>query len=202
MRLRQSSPSGGADRFHITRWSVVVLSAQSQVSSCQEAFAELCRLYRRPLYAFIRHRGHSPEDAQDLAQGFFLHLAERKTLSRVDRSKGKFRSFLLASLQNYLSHEAERAGCLKRGGKSEVLSLDLEGAEVRYGMEQVEALTPAKIVDARWAMVFLGEARNRLSREYEAQRKATFEALKAFVDPMNSKVLPTYEVRILGWPRW
>jgi RNA polymerase sigma factor (sigma-70 family) len=190
----QSSSAGGADRFHTTQWSVVLLSAQSQVSGCEEAFAELCRLYWYPLYAFIRHRGHSPEDAQDLAQGFFLHLAERKTLSRVDRSKGKFRSFLLASLQNYLSHEAERASCLKRGGKAEILSLDLERAEARYGMEPVEALTPEKIFDARWAMVLLGEARKKLSWQYEAQGKATtFEALKAFVDPLNSKMLPTYE---------
>jgi DNA-directed RNA polymerase specialized sigma24 family protein len=192
--LHQSLPAGGANRFHTTRWSVVLLSAESQAAGCQEAFGELCRLYWYPLYAFIRHRGHSPEDAQDLAQGFFLHLAECKTLSRVDRSKGKFRSFLLASLHNYLSHEAERASCLKRGGKAEIIHLDLEFAEARYGMEPVETLTPEKIFDARWALVLLGEARNRLSREYLAQGKAaTFEALKAFVDPINCKELPTYE---------
>jgi DNA-directed RNA polymerase specialized sigma24 family protein len=192
--LHQSSPAAGANRFHTTRWSVVLLSAESQASGCAEAFAELCRLYWYPLYAFIRHRGYSPEDAQDLAQGFFLHLVERKTLSRVDRSKGKFRSFLLASLQNYLSHEAERANCLKRGGKAEILCLDLEFAEARFGMEPVEALTPEKIFDARWAMALLGEARNRLSREYMAQGKeTTFEALKAFVDPINCNDLPSYE---------
>jgi hypothetical protein len=93
VRLHQSSPAGGADRFHTTRWSVVP-SAQSQVSGCQEACAELCRLYWYPFYAFIWHPGHSPEDAQDLAQGFVLHLAERKTLSRVDRLKAKFRGSL------------------------------------------------------------------------------------------------------------
>jgi RNA polymerase sigma factor (sigma-70 family) len=190
----QISPMDGANRFHTTRWSVVLLSAQSQAAGCQEAFAELCRLYWYPLYGFIRHRGYSPEDAQDLAQGFFLHLIERKTLSRVDRSKGKFRSFLLASLQNYLSNEAERARCLKRGGKAEIVYLDLEGAEDRYGMEPVETLTPEKIFDARWAMVLLGEAMNRLGGEYIAQGKeSTFQALRAFLDPINSKVLPTYE---------
>jgi RNA polymerase sigma factor (sigma-70 family) len=192
--LNQNSPAGGANRFDTTRWSVVLLSAQSQAPGCEHAFAELCRLYWYPLYGFIRHRGYSPEDAQDLAQGFMLHLIERKTLSRVDRSKGKFRSFLLASLQNYLSNEAERARCLKRGGKAEMVYLDIEGAEDRYGMEPVEALTPAKIFDARWAMVLLGEAMNRLKREYLAQgKRTTFEALHVFLDPINSKELPTYE---------
>src|SRR5580700_10922331 len=117
MSLHQSSPAGGADRFRTTRWSVVLISAQSQAPGWKEAFAELSKLYWYPLYGFTRRRGYSPEDAQDLAQGFFLHLLEHKTLSRVDRSKGKFRSFLLASLQNFLSNEADRARCLKRGGK-------------------------------------------------------------------------------------
>ena len=103
------------NRFQTTRWDVVLLSAQSQTPGCKEALADLCKLYWYPLYTFIRHRGYSPEDAQDLVQGFFLHLIEYKTLSRIDRSKGKFRSFLLASLQNYLSNEADRARCLKRG---------------------------------------------------------------------------------------
>jgi RNA polymerase sigma factor (sigma-70 family) len=192
--LSTGSPAGGANRFHTTRWSVVLLSAQSQVSGCKEAFAELCRLYWYPLYAFIRHRGHSPEDAQDLTQGFFLHLAERKALTRVDRSKGRFRSFLLASLQNHLSNEAQRARRLKRGGKAQIVYFDIEGAEDRYSMEPVEALTPEKIFDARWAMALLNEATKRLSREYLAQGKeTTFEALKAFLDPINCKELPTYE---------
>jgi RNA polymerase sigma factor (sigma-70 family) len=192
--LSTSGPVGGANRFQTTRWSVVLLSGKSEVSGSNEAFAELCRLYWYPLYAFIRHRGHSPEDAQDLAQGFFLHLAERRTLRRVDRSKGKFRSFLLASLQNYLSNEAQRSRCLKRGGKAQFLYLDIEDAEERYGMEPANALTPEKIFDARWAMVLLGEAMNRLSREYLGQGKANaFEALKVYLDPINSKELPTYE---------
>jgi RNA polymerase sigma factor (sigma-70 family) len=173
---------------------MVLLSAESRAPGCQEAFAELCSLYWYPLYGFIRHRGYSVEDAQDLAQGFFLHLIERKTLRRVDRSKGKFRSFLLASLQYYLSDEEESARCLKRGGKAEIVHLDIEGAEERYSMESVEMLTPEKIFDARWAMALLGEATNRLNREYLAQGKTTtFEALKAFLDPINSEELPTYE---------
>jgi RNA polymerase sigma factor (sigma-70 family) len=194
VQLHQSSRAGGANRFHTTQWSVVLRSAQSQSSDCKEAFAELCRLYWYPLYGFVRYRGHSPEDAQDLTQGFFLHLLERKTLRRVDRSKGKFRSFLLASLQKYLSDEAARASCLKRGGKAEIVYLDIERAEEQYSIELVEKLTPEIIFDARWAMALLGEATNRLNREYLAQGKTTiFQALNLFLDPINSKELPAYE---------
>jgi RNA polymerase sigma factor (sigma-70 family) len=194
MRLYQSSPGGGANRFHTTRWSVVLVSAQNHAPGYKEALADLCKLYWYPLYAFIRHRGYSSEDAQDLVQGFFLHLIEYKTLSRVDRSKGKFRSFLLASLQNFLSNEADRARCLKRGGKAEFVYLDVEEAEDRYGLEPVEELTPEKIFDARWAMALLGEAMHRLGGEYIAQGKeSTFQALRAFLDPINTKRLPTYE---------
>jgi RNA polymerase sigma factor (sigma-70 family) len=194
VKLDHSSPAGAANRFQSTRWSVVLVSAQSQAPGCQEAFGDLCKLYWYPLYAFIRRCGNSPEDSEDLVQGFFLHLVEYKTLRRVDRSKGKFRSFLLASLQKYLSDEADRARCLKRGGKAEFVVLDLEGAEDRYGLEPVDTLSPEKIFDARWAMALIGQAMNRLDREYAAQEKAaTFQALRVFLDPINTKSLPSYE---------
>src|SRR5260370_5496246 len=119
-------------------------AAQSQVQGGPAALAELCRLYWYPLYVFARRRGHSPEDAQDLTQGFFLHLLEHRALTTVDRLKGKFRSFMLASFQNYLSVEAYRARCLKRGGNREFVSLDLEGAESRYRQEPGEDLTAGK----------------------------------------------------------
>ena len=172
----------------------MLVSAQSQAPGYREALADLCKLYWYPLYAFVRHRDYSSEDAQDLVQGFFLHLIEYKTLSRVDRSKGKFRSFLLASLQNFLANEADRARCLKRGGKAEFVYLDVEEAEDRYGLEPVEELTPEKIFDARWAMALLGEAMNRLGGKYIAQGKeSTFQALRAFLDPINTKRVPLYE---------
>ena len=194
MKVDQNLPAGGANQFQSTRWSVVLVSARSQAAGSKEAFADLCRLYWYPLYAFIRHRGYSPEDAEDLVQGFFLHLVEHKTLRRVDRSKGKFRSFLLASLQNYLSDEADRARRLKRGGNAEFVHLDLEGAEDRYRLEPVDTLTPEKIFDARWAMALIGQALDRLKREYVAQGKAaTFQALRGFLDPINTKSLPSYE---------
>ena len=128
------------------------MSAQSQAPGSQQAFADLCKLYWYPLYAFIRHRGHSPEDAEDLVQGFFLHLVEHKTLSRVDRSKGKFRSFLLASLQNFLSDEADRARCLKRGGEAEFVYLDLKALKTDTGWNRSIRSAPKRSLTpgGRW----------------------------------------------------
>jgi hypothetical protein len=110
----------------------VLLSAQSQAPGFGAALSELYRIYWYPLYAYVRRRGHSSEEARDLTQGFFLHLLEHKTLARADRLKGKFRSFLLGSLQNYLSTEADRARCLKRGGGVKFVALDKQDAEDRY----------------------------------------------------------------------
>ncbi len=156
--------------------------------------AELCRLYWYPLYIFARRRGHSPEDAQDLTQGFFLHLLERRALTGVDRLKGKFRSFLLASFQNHLSDVGDRARRYKRGGDKEFVRLDAEGAEERYRREPVEFLTAEKIFDARWAMTVLGEALKRLRQEYAtAGKTSTFEALRVFLDPNSSTAPPSYD---------
>src|SRR5712675_808550 len=171
-----------------------MVSAQSQTTGGKAALAELCRIYWYPLYSFVRRRGYSPHDAQDLTQGFFLHLLEHRALTQVDRLKGKFRSFLLASLQNYLSNELARARCLKRGGNEEFVHVDAEDAEERYRLEPVEFLTAEKIFDARWAMTVLGEAMNQLRQEYANERKAsTFETLKVFLDPINSIAPPSYE---------
>ena len=189
---RHSSPAAGAGSFHTTHWTIVMTAAQSQVQGGPSALAELCRLYWYPLYVFARRRGHSPEDAQDLTQGFFLHLLEHRALAHVDRLKGKFRSFLLASFQNYLSIEARRARCLKRGGSCEFVTLDLESAESRYLLEPADSLTAEKIFDGRWAMTLLGRAMTLLGGEYATQNKtSTFEMLKSFLD--LSKAPPPYD---------
>jgi RNA polymerase sigma factor (sigma-70 family) len=173
----------------------VVLSAQSQVSGSKEALAELCKLYWYPLYAHIRRYRFSPHDAQDLTQGFFLDILEHKALTRADQQKGKFRSFLLASLKNFLSNEGQRARCLKRGGQVQFVYVDFNDAEDRYGKEEpAERLTPEKIFDARWALALLSEAKTRLRQEYiDTGKIAVFDALKGFVDPVSSNTLPSYE---------
>jgi RNA polymerase sigma factor (sigma-70 family) len=187
-------PVEGAASFHTTRWTIVMRAAQNQTLGGNSALTELCRLYWYPLYMFARRRGHSPDDAQDLTQGFFLHLLQHGALVGVDRLKGKFRSFLLASFQNHLSDQADRARRLKRGGDKEFVALDAEDAEERYRMEPVEFLTAEKMFDARWAMTLLAEALSRLRQEYANEGKtSTFEALKVFLDPANSTALPSYE---------
>jgi DNA-directed RNA polymerase specialized sigma24 family protein len=149
-------PAAGIDRFRTTQWSVVLLSAQSQAPGAETALARLCRLYWYPLYGFVRRRGYNQDDARDLTQGFFLHLLEHKTLTRIDPSRGKFRSFLLGSLQNFLTLEATRARCLKRGGAIEFVFLEAKSAEDRYQLEPLDTLTPEIIFDARWAMASRG----------------------------------------------
>jgi RNA polymerase sigma-70 factor (ECF subfamily) len=143
---------------------------------------------------FARRRGHSPDDAQDLTQGFFLHLLKHRALTGVDPLKGKFRSFLLASFQNHLSDAGDRARRLKRGGDKQFVELDAEEAEKRYRLEPAEFLTAEKIFDARWAMTVLGEALKRLREEYISSGKASlFEALKVFLEPGNIMVPPSYD---------
>ena len=160
----------------------MLLSAQSQAPGFQAALGELCRVYWYPLYAYVRRWGRTPEEAQDLTQGFFLHLLEHKTLGRVDPLKGKFRSFLLGSLQNYLSTEADRARCLKRGGKVEFVPLEMQAAEDRYLHEPADQLSAEKIFEARWALVLLEHALTVLGRQYTVRHKeAVFETLKGFV---------------------
>ena len=177
-----------------TRWSAVVLSAQSQAPGSNHAREEFCRLYWYPLYAFIRRRGYNADDARDLTQGFFLFIFDHKALQRATPTKGKFRSFLLGSLKNYLSNEYQRENAIKRGGKIDFVPVDFSDGEDRYSREPTDSLTPEKIFDANWAMTLLGQAMERLKEEYSAQEKrALFETLKPFLDLSGSAEVPGYE---------
>jgi DNA-directed RNA polymerase specialized sigma24 family protein len=194
MRMSDSSVAGDAGQFHTTRWTLVMASAHDQSQAGRAALAALCQTYWYPLYAFARRRGHSPPDAQDLTQGFFLHVLEHQTLSHVDQLKGKFRSFLLACFQNYLSVEAHRAHRLKRGGQYQFVSLDLETAENRYRLEPADYLTAEKIFEARWALTLLGHAMIVLRNEYVGRGKeSVFDTLKVFVGIVENKPPASYE---------
>ena len=183
-----------AASFHATRWTVVMKAAQSQAEGAELALAELCQVYWYPLYIFARRRGYSPSDAEDLTQGFFLHLLADRALAGVDPVKGKFRSFLIACFQNYIADAADWSRRVKRGGGKELVQLDAEDAEERYRREPVEFLTAEKIFDARWAMTVLGETMTRLREGYiAAGKESTFEALESFLDPNSALALPSYE---------
>jgi RNA polymerase sigma factor (sigma-70 family) len=194
LRLNDSSAGFGAGQFRTTCWSAVLLSAQTRAVDAEAAREELCRSYWYPLYSFIRRRGKSPEDAKDLTQGFFLLLFDRKSLAQVTPLKGKFRSFLLTALKNYLANQFEREKAVKRGGHFEFVPFEYESADDRYTNEPSDVLTPEKVFDARWAMTLLGVTMAQLRVDYESRGKlSTFETLKPFLDFGNSESLPSYE---------
>lgn len=181
-------------RFRTTRWSAILVAAASQMPGSHAALSELCRLYWYPLYAFARRRGHEPPDAQDLTQGFFLHLLENRGLKHAHPLKGKFRSFLLASFQNFASDQMARGRRLKRGGDREFVFLDPGDAENRYRLEPADHLTAEKIFDARWAMTLLGHAVERLRLEHTARREdVRFEVLKVFIGVEEGRRPPSCE---------
>ena len=190
----QSSSVPDAAHFDSTRWTVVLEAAQSRVPGAPDALARLCARYWQPLYGFARRRGYSPEDAQDLVQGFLAHLIERRALRRVDRSKGRFRSFLLASFQKFKANETRRAGAEKRGGRTEVLPLDWQDEEHRLRIEPPDPLTPETLYDARWALLLLRRATGQLEREQAAAGKgAAFQTLKAFLGGEGARANVSYE---------
>ena len=145
---------------------------QGDASGATAALEKLCRTYWYPLYAYLRRQGRSPHDAQDLTQAFFLRLLEGNLLERAAREKGRFRSFLLTSLKNFLSDEWDKARAAKRGGGTPILSLDEQTAEDRYRFEPADEMSAEKLFDRRWAMTLLEMAMQRLEQEYAAADKA------------------------------
>jgi RNA polymerase sigma factor (sigma-70 family) len=173
----------GAGTFATTHWSVVLLAGQEDSSSnAQEALEKLCRAYWYPLYVFVRRQGNSPEDAQDLTQEFFSRLLEKNYIAKADRTRGKFRTFLLQSLKNFLVNEWKRAGRLKRGGGMEFLSIDADEAENRYAAEALDDTNPDAGYETRWAVTLIEQVLTVLRQEFSAGDKARlFEELKGFI---------------------
>jgi len=172
-----ASYTGGA-AFVTTHWSVV-LTAQGESASAQEALGKLCSIYWWPLYGFVRRRGYTPEEAQDLTQGFFALLLERKDLDAVRREKGRLRSYLLASLQNFLAKTRRRAMTLKRGEGRPLVSLEELLARERADLELTRRLSPDRLYERRWALTLLEQVLARLGEEYRVIGSAAlFEQLK------------------------
>ncbi len=169
----------GAAQFATTRWTMVVAAGQEDSPGARQALESLCQRYWSPLYAFLRRQGYDRSRAEDLVQGFFTHLLEKRGLQTVKPQKYKFRSFLLASLKNFVTDECRRAQTERRGGGKCILSLEFEQAETRYSLEPADRLSADKLFDRSWAMTVIARAMETLGREYaDAGKGELFEQLK------------------------
>ena len=169
-------------RFGETPWSIVVAAGATTEPRAQAALTELCRIYWRPIYAYLRRTGYDTHDAQDLTQSFFQHLLQNETLGRVSREKGRFRSFLLGVLKRCLAHEQMQRHTLKRGGGTQFISTDELDAEELHHLHMRYEAAPDEILDARWAGVILERALQNVRRDCAAEGKADlFEMLSPFL---------------------
>jgi RNA polymerase sigma factor (sigma-70 family) len=172
-----------AKHFPTTLWTVVQNVGRDDPARARAALAQLCQAYWYPLYSFVRRRGYAPHDAQDLTQGFFAQLLEKRGLEGVDPERGRFRTFLLASLKHFLANEWDRTHALKRGGGLTILSLDEESAESRYRLEPSHPMTPERHFERQWALTLLDQVLQTLQEEYHTEGKGDlFEELKTVLD--------------------
>jgi len=182
--------------FPSTHWSVVLAAGRSQAEpqTAEAALAELCQVYWSPLYGFVRSRGHTVHDAQDLTQSFFAYVLEHKVYARVDRRKGRFRSFLLASLKNFLADAADRERTLKRGGAQIFLPLHEEQAQQAESLFQTHSgmSNEDRLFDRGWAEALVAAALERLLADYKREAKEQlFNELRIFVAG-GAEPPPTY----------
>ena len=176
---QQETPPTSVANFSRTHWSVVVAARGEDSPDARAALERLCRNYWLPIYAFVRRQGHSPHDAQDLTQGFFARLLGKNFLSGVDRSKGKFRSFLLGALKHFLANEWDRAGAQKRGGAYTFIPIDAASAETSCWIEPSDNSSADKVFERRWALALLDQVLRRLREEYvRLGKEELFEQLK------------------------
>ena len=169
--------------FRTTQWSLVRAGGDSADPALQrEALATLFRAYWPPVYAYIRCRGNDVESSRDLTQGFFTQLLDKKYVKNADRSRGKFRSFLLICVKRYLTDEQDRRHARKRGGGLTILPLEFETAESSLRFEPADRRTPEAIFEKRWALSVVREAVSRLEREMERSGKqARFQRIKPWL---------------------
>lgn len=178
---KYSTPSG-AGGFATTHWSIILAASDSASSQHEPALSSLCQTYWFPLYAYLRRRGHDSHQAEDYTQGFFAGILERKALQKADPKYGKFRSFLLASLKNFLADEWDRDRAQKRGGDKKVLSLDFNAAASRYEQDPAHHMSPEKLFERSWALTVLSRAMERLKAESTlSDKQQLFDCLKIYL---------------------
>jgi RNA polymerase sigma-70 factor (ECF subfamily) len=160
----------------------VVLAARARdPARAQDALAALCATYWPPLYAYARRLGRSATDAEDVTQAFFVSLLEREALREVDRSKGRFRSFLIAAFRHFLANERDRERAQKRGGNQALVSIDVALVEGRYAASLADIRTPEELYDRMWAITLLEQVMRRLEEEHVHTGKRAFDHLKVYL---------------------
>lgn len=175
--------------FLTTQWTMISEAGSEDSPDSAEALAQLCQAYWFPLYAYVRRAGESKEDAEDITQGFFLGLLERSDLADLDREKGKFRSFLLASLKHYISNDRDRKLAIKRGGNVTHLPLDWETADANFFLGDDSVSSPEAAFDREWAKVLLGRVLLQLEEEFSSNGKTDeFEGLKKFLTAERGEI--------------
>lgn len=169
-------------RFATTQWSLVLAAADRDSAEGADALARLCALYWYPVFAFVRRQSGSAEEAEDLTQGFFARLIEKGDLGDADRSRGRFRTFLLTACQYFVLNERERMRAVKRGGGRALLSIDVIAAESRYQRALAHTDTPERLYDRQWCLTLLASVLEDLRAEYVAAgNEVQFERLRAFL---------------------
>jgi len=168
-------------RFSTTQWTLVLAAGKVGSAEAEEALASLCSRYWYPVFAFIRRRGHSFEEAQDLTQSFFARLIEKRDFAAADRARGRFRTFLLTACQHFLLNERDRSLALKRGGGIIAIAIDL-AAEERYQRSLVRAETPEHLYNRQWCLTLLDSVLDSVHHEYRAAGNETlFNRLRSFL---------------------
>lgn len=171
--------------FATTRWTLVCEAASGGDTAATFALETLFATYWKPLYRYLRRLGNSPTDSEDLVQGFLAHLIEQNGLRLADRSKGRFRAFLLGALKNYVTNQWQREHRLKRGGHATHLSLDWQSAETGLGIEPADPRSPDLLFDRDWALAVLDKVLDDLSRE---ESRGDFERWKSFLSVSSSQI--------------
>jgi RNA polymerase sigma factor (sigma-70 family) len=177
---QQTSAPG--DVFATTHWTVVLAAGRRSTPQADHALEELCRTYWFPLYAYVRRRGHTKEDAEDLTQAFFARFLAKNYLEGLSAKRGRFRAFLLASLKHFIINEWKKSQRLKRGGGEATLSLDWETADTQFQVASTSEPSPDKAFDREWALTLLARVIERLRAECKADGKLKqFDTLKVFL---------------------
>ena len=191
-----SSTPTGTSRFATTHWSVVLAAGDSFSPQHEQALSKLCQTYWFPLYAYLRRRGYDRHQAEDWTQAFFAQMIDKRRLSGISPKPGKFRSFLLASLKNFVANEIDRVQAQKRGGSHTILSLDFGNAERQYISEPTHQMSPEKLFEKSWALTVLEHTMNQLEAEFASSNKLKlFDHLRIYLTA-ETNTIPYRDVAV------